>query len=95
MISPEAYVAQFEGRSYSELIAARDALVADLREQEAALRSPSADECVTRCPSPGVVYATSLECLAALCSHMARHAHAFTGEPDLCAIAEGEGHDGE
>lgn len=83
MMSPEGYVAQFRGKPYTELIAARESLRSSLREQEAAFRSPSVDPYEICCPSPGVVYSVHLEYLAALCIYMAHHAQAFTGEPGL------------
>lgn len=90
MPSPESYVAQFEGRPYADLIAARESLLADLREQEAAFRNPGPGSHGGLCPSPGVTYSESLQRLAALCDHMARHAQALTGEPDLYADEEGD-----
>ena len=95
MISPEGYVSQFEGRPYEELAAARESLLADLREQEAAFRAGQLGPGVILCPSPGVVYATTLEYLAALCTYMAHHAQGFTGESDLFACDEGGGQDDE
>lgn len=83
MISPESYVEQFRGKSYPELIAERESLLASLREQEAAFRAPSSDPYVDCCPSPGVVYVMHLEYFATLCTYMAHHAQAFTGEPGL------------
>lgn len=85
-VSPEGYVSQFEGEPYVELIAARESLLASLREQEAEFQSASSDCGVMCCPSPGVVYAMNLEYLAALCTYMAHHAQGFTGEPDPYAV---------
>lgn len=92
MMSPGNYVSQFENKPYAELITARESLLADLREQEAAFQSPSAKPYKELCPSSGVVYAMRLQYLAALCSYMARHAQAFTGEPDLYTDGKDDGH---
>ncbi len=95
MMSPESYVSVLEGKPYEELIAARESLLADLREQEAAFQAGPPDPDIIFCPSPGVMYAVRLEYLAALCTYMAHHAQEFTGEPDLYAYDEEGGQDNE
>ncbi len=68
MISPEAYIAEFENKSLPKLIKERDSLIRDIRKLEKVLFSPEKGEPVPRVnPAPEVEYQMYLEYLSALC----------------------------
>lgn len=76
MISPKAYIMQFEKASYSELIKERDRMMREIRRCEKKLKNPDkqGEEFIIS-PSPSTIYKMNLEYLAELCKFMSERGY--------------------
>lgn len=81
MDSPESYASQFAQAPYTELIAARDELIQEMREYERESLDPTPKplQFETR-PSPADIYSSSFLYLIELSKLMASRAYEITGE---------------